>query len=174
MKWFDKTEIKDKESLTGEEIAYLLKPSLATLAPFNCILRKHFDNVLAFIILVVGYVLLNQSDDIGPLSALFLLLNTALLGWCFYFFTKHGRRLAWNRNQWKDIESFKKSETKWESVAVVFTALQIFKEVRESTDSEALIYEGIGFLFFACTVILPYVQAWRMKRRDQQREQVAE
>lgn len=174
MKWFDKTELKDKETLTEEDIAYLLKPSLATLAPFNCIIRKHFDNVLAFIILAVGYFLLNQSDDIGILSALFLLINTALIGWLLYFFTKHGRRLAWNRNQWKDVEAFKKSETKWEGLAVIMLGIQIFKEIREMTDTETLIYGGILLLFFACAVILPYLQAWRMKRRHQQREQVAE
>ncbi len=174
MKWFDKTELKGKETLTEEDVAYLLKPSLATMAPFNCILRKHFDNVLAFIILGGGYFLLTQSDDMGLLSALFLLINTALMGWLFYFFTKHGRRLAWNRNQWKDVEAFKKSETKWENIAGVVLGIQIFKEIIETTDTETLIYGGSVLLFFASAVILPYLQAWRSNRRNQQREQIAE
>lgn len=31
----------------------------------------------------------------------------------------YGRRLSWNRNEWKDMESFKKSETLWNIAGIV-------------------------------------------------------
>ena len=88
--------------------------------------RKHFDYLLASTLVMIGIALLSKTEDIGLLSAIYLLISLFLEGWLIYFFIKHGRRLAWNRSQWSDFEAFRKSENRWLNFQVHFFTVVIF------------------------------------------------
>lgn len=121
MEWFDTKETKDQTNLSPEQITYLKKPSLTIFGPFNVIVRKHWD-------FLVGGLLLRIIDRIITTESSFseggiLLLSLVFLGFYIYFlyFTiKHGRRLAWNRNNWKSFEDFQHSEDRWMPWGVIF------------------------------------------------------
>lgn len=169
VRWFDKDEMKGKEALTPEQIVYLLQPSLTTWAPLNCIFRKHFDFILAYILVTVGIVLLSKPEDIGLFSAIYLLIGAFLEGWLIYFFIKHGRRLAWNRSQWNDFEAFKKSESRWLNFTVItFGAffVQLFTLWRREEDLTTIAEEVVGVLIIAFAIALPFFQEWRQRNSD--------
>jgi hypothetical protein len=132
MKWFDTQEIKDADSLAPEDIAYLKEPSITILGPFNVIARKHWDILvtsigigllLGFLIGIVEALYLPESISnitaSDPHYVLWKFLTEDLPSGVVtvflyvYFGIKHGRRLAWNRNDWGSLETFKKSEEKW-------------------------------------------------------------
>ena len=165
MRWFDKEEMKGKEALTPEQIVYLLQPSLTIWAPLNCIFRKHFDYLLANTLVMIGIALLSKTEDIGLLSAIYLLISLFLEGWLIYFFIKHGRRLAWNRSQWSDFEAFRKSESRWLNFTVisfvVFFVKLFIPWVQREDDWISLAEEAAGVLVIALSVALPFFQAWR-------------
>ena len=164
VRWFDKEEIKGKEALTTEQIVYLLQPSLTIWAPLNCIFRKHFDYLFAYVLVMIAIVLLSKPEDIGLLSAVYLLISVFLEGWLIYFFIKHGRRLAWNRSQWNDFESFKKSESRWLNFTVIsFGAffVQLFTLWRKEEDLTTIAQEIVGVLIIAFSIALPFFHAWR-------------
>lgn len=168
MKWFDKQEIKNQNHLTAEETSYLLEPSLSVVVPFNCIFRRHFDYLLAFIMLLGGEILLSLPKEIGIISAVYLLINTFLQIWLLYFFIKYGRRLAWNRNQWKDIETFKKSEKKWLNFiipSIVLMAIRFYQNMQKELDPEAKMIIGCTVIFFGCAIVLPFLQTWHTKKK---------
>jgi hypothetical protein len=49
-----------------------------------------------------------------------------LFGVLANFCVKHGRRLAWNRNRWKDFELFKKSASRWTGwVSIIYVLITI-------------------------------------------------
>lgn len=166
MKWFDKGDIKGKDALTPEQLDYLQHPSLAICGPFNSIFRKHFDYLLAFILLIVGEAALSLPEDMGLLSVLYLLMNIILQGWLLYFFVKHGRRLAWNRNQWKNFEVFEKSEKKWLCFATASFGMLLSSLYRgwQNLDSETIVGGIVVALVFGIAIALPFFQSWRMKR----------
>ena len=170
MKWFEKEEIKDKEKLSPEQIDYLCQPSVAIFVPFNSIFRKQWDNLFVSLLLVMAGQFLTASEDVGLLTALFIFINIILEGCIFYFFTKHSRRLAWNRCQWKDFETFEKSEKKWLGAfggMIGFLGFSIFKKFQEGIDVETWIFVSLAFLFFGGMIALPYFQAWRKQRACQ-------
>lgn len=169
MKWFDKEELKDRETLTPNQIDYLLEPSLTTCAFFNCIIRKQYDNVVASAVLVAGGIYLTLIEEIGLLSIIFLLMNSLLQAWLTYFFIKHGRRLAWNRNQWKSFEVFEKSEARWYNLAIaslVMILIRLFGEIQSQTDGLEIAFIVVASLITVCSILLPFFQAWRTKRKS--------
>jgi len=166
MKWFEKDDVKEKEALTPEQVDYLLQPSLTIFGPFNCLFRKQFDYLLALPILLAGSELLSLPEDIGLLSALYLVVNVFLQGWVSYFFIKHGRRLAWNRSTWKNFEAFEKSEKKWLNwtfVSFMAICMSLFQEMKKG-DGATIVFGGIVVLFYGGAILLPFFQAWRMKK----------
>jgi hypothetical protein len=56
-----------------------------------------------------------------------------LLGyiWLFYFAIVSGRRLAWNRNEWENFDSFVASEKVWQPWGVIFFIIFILVNVGE-------------------------------------------
>lgn len=170
MKWFEKEEIKDKEKLSPEQIDYLCQPSVAICVPFNCIFRKQWDYMIVFTLLIITGEYLTTPDDVGLVTALFIYINIGLEGCIFYFFTKHSRRLAWNRCLWKDFDTFEKSEKKWLGAfggMIGFLGFSTFKAFQESIDTETWIFGSVAVLFFGMMMALPYFQAWRKKRTCQ-------
>ena len=121
MKWFDTQEIKNKESLTPEQIEYIKKPSLTIFGPFNIIVRKHWDFLLA--LFGISFLeRLAEDPSFPPLLALGLFIAGIYL---VYFMIVHGRRLAWNRNNYKSFEEFQRSEKAWEPWGVIVFVLFI-------------------------------------------------
>jgi hypothetical protein len=115
MKWFDVKEIKNQGKLTPEQIDYIRKPSLTIFAPFNIIARRHWDILLSYLFISLLSTILTDNTPIVFLVSIIALV----LGLTFFSFF-HGRRLAWNRNNWGSFEKFKKSEAEWMPFAVVF------------------------------------------------------
>lgn len=108
MEWFDTEELKNKENLSTEQVEYIKKPSLTIFGPFNIIIRKHWDLLVAFIAVGIIGEIIAESESL--LLGLFFLAGYF---WLIYFAIVNGRRLAWNRNNWKDFEHFKRSESTW-------------------------------------------------------------
>lgn len=170
MKWFDKNEIKGKESLTPEQIDYLIQPSITILGPFNFIFRKQFDFFLIWFFLVgVGEFYLSDSDETSSLSVLYFVINGFLQGWVAYFFIKNGRRLAWNRNKWINFEAFQKSEAKWLIATIIsffMVFLSLFRRIPKEMNEDAFAYAIIIPLYLGIVIILPFIQAWRKKKKQ--------
>ncbi len=122
MKWFDTKEIKNKENLTSEQIEYLKKASLTVFGPFNVLFRKHWDFILAFILI---YLL---DEFIAKTFALSLAVFVGSL-YVNYFTIIHGRRHAWNRNEWKDFQDFEQSEKKWMPWGMIFFAIWLLSNI---------------------------------------------
>lgn len=121
MKWFDSEEIKDQTSLNADQIVYLKKPSFTVFGPFNVLVRKHWDFVIAGIIIrILDAIVISEESTSSYVLAL---IELAFLGWLFYFMIVNGRRLAWNRNKWADLNEFKKSETRWAPWGYIFFAI---------------------------------------------------
>jgi len=121
MKWFDTQEIKNKENLTPEQIEYIKKPSLTIFGPFNIIVRKHWDFLVAWLILSF---FARMAAYIGCPGWLTLALFIGEI-YLVYFMIVHGRRLAWNRNNFKSFEEFQRSEAVWTPWGIVFLILYI-------------------------------------------------
>ena len=120
MKWFDTEEIKNKAQLSEKQIEYLKSPSLTIFGPFNILVRKHWDLLIAIIGLnIISAILLEMEPTIWDLAVLGAML------WYFYFAIWNGRRLAWNRNDWKDFNDFKRSEGVWKPWGIIFFAIFI-------------------------------------------------
>jgi hypothetical protein len=121
MNWFDTKEIKNKESLSEKQISYLEKPSLTVYGPFNIIARNHWDFLIAtFFILLLD----DLSESVENTLVLYIFLG--IIVYLHYFFISNGRRLSWNRNQWKSFDKFKESEKKWMPWGVIFFIIMIF------------------------------------------------
>ncbi|MBI3046588.1 MAG: hypothetical protein HYY86_03590 [Candidatus Harrisonbacteria bacterium] len=125
--WFDTKYIKDEEQLTQEQIAYLRKYSITIIGlwPLNALVRKQWDLV---IILVIIYFLLPAGVALLEIySSVYLAIALTVVPsiWWLYFSLKHGRRLAWNRNEWKSFESFEKSERVWALFAWITVAFYV-------------------------------------------------
>lgn len=43
----------------------------------------------------------------------------------WWFAVRHGRRLAWNRNEWTDFDEFVRSERKWMPWGVAFFGIVV-------------------------------------------------
>jgi hypothetical protein len=133
-KWFDTTEIRVQESLTPEQIDYLRKPSVTIFGPFNVFVRRHWDMLLTaiglsvFVGIITGLLLPMDLLTSGPNGHLYTFL-AGLPGFIIalviygYFGIKHGRRLAWNRQEWVSFEVFEKSEESWRVWGYVGIAL---------------------------------------------------
>lgn len=128
MKWFDTdlNNIKEMEKLNKEQIDYLQKPSLTIFGPFNILVRGQWD--VFFGVILFNYLANEFTDDI---SFLFALLLLAAYIWLFYFAIIHGRRLAWNRNNWKSFDSFVESEKSWQPWGVIFFVIFILVNIGE-------------------------------------------
>lgn len=113
MKWFDTHEIKHREKLSPEEIEYIKKPSVTIFGPLNIIVRRHWDLLLAVIVLRVidAAATFDESDSTSTYILAFIWFAAYI--WLGYFSIINGRRLAWNRSDWENFEEFKKSETSW-------------------------------------------------------------
>jgi len=114
--WFDSNEgkIKDEKKLSSEQINYVKEPSVSILGPFNFLVRKHWDILIVIVLLNIASAILEESE-----SSIFDLLVLVGYACMIYFAIKHGRRLAWNRNDWKNFEHFKKSEDAWKPWGVI-------------------------------------------------------
>jgi hypothetical protein len=164
MKWFDKEEIKNQELLNEEQIAYLREPSLTILGPLNFLIRKHWDYLVIMIITMVAGALLDVDEDPGLLTVAFVFMNAFFMCALTYFFVKHGRRLAWNRNKWNDFETFEKSEKKWlpwACAGISLIILQLFAEFSKD------FWEGIGGLLVMFSIVLPFIVAWSKGSKPQ-------
>jgi hypothetical protein len=128
MKWFDRSgEIKGRESLGEHQVAYLTSPSVSVFGPFNVIFRKHWDVLLASVILAllgngIRAALPDSGGDVSnyfgnlagnPVALVVSAVQAILFIAIFYFAVMHGRRLSWNRSEWKDFETFQTSEGRW-------------------------------------------------------------
>jgi len=121
MKWFDTKEIRDKESLSPEQIEYIKKPSFNCFGPLYILIRGHWDFVLAtFGIVILEDTILKEIT----FSLLDLIALVALL-YFFYFMIIHNRRLTWNRVKWSSFEAFKHSEEWWKPLGIIFFALSV-------------------------------------------------
>jgi len=162
MKWFEKSSIKDREQLTDEQIAYLLRPSLSIFGPLNCLFRRHFDYLFVNLFLIAAGLFLGWVEYPDELIIVYSLINSILLCAVTYFFIKHGRRLAWNRNQWKDFDSFQASENKWISLSIAGASFTFIKGYQAASNDP---YEAV---LLAITLILlfslPFINHWRINR----------
>ena len=139
MKWFDTQEIKGREGMGEEQVRYLTSPSVTLFGPLNIIVRKHWDILLV----IVGVSLLGNGiaatlpraslgfmERLGqiasePVTLIASLVQLGVYAWIIYFGVKHGRRLAWNRSEWKDFSAFQTSETRWKPWGWAVVALGI-------------------------------------------------
>lgn len=125
MKWFNSENIRNKEELSEEQINFIKSRSITIFGPFNVIVRKHWDFLFITLALEIltGFIIglifpqVNISAS-GRFSVSdFFIFYVPTYSWILliygYLGIKYGRRLAWNRNQWKSFESFKESEEKW-------------------------------------------------------------
>lgn len=127
MKWFDRGgELRVSETLTPEQAAYLVRPSVTIFGPLNVLVRKHWD-LLLLLVIVGGLGQLTEqmlgraqgdtfAERIGnaDVSTLALILLTLILFLGIaHFGITHGRRLAWNRSLWRDFAAFQTSEGRW-------------------------------------------------------------
>jgi hypothetical protein len=111
MKWFDTAEVKAEDSLTSEQVGYIKDKSFTIFGPLNVLVRKHWDILVAYVIIRIVDNIVMSDDSMS--SYVLALLELAFIAWLFYFAITNGRRLAWNRNNWRDFEDFKKSEENW-------------------------------------------------------------
>ncbi len=150
--WFEKKQIRDEEHLSDEDQRWLRGWSVAPFGIggiFYLCTRKLVD---VFSAVVLGRVLSDCYDYIwpffyigphqyrfGPFAALifsslmfFLLMLSLYYG--PYFLVRHGKRLSWNRGNWKSVEELKASEKKWLSlnflpsmvaIAIIFIFLKV-------------------------------------------------
>ena len=121
MKWFDRKEVKDLDKLSPEQIKYLKSLSLTIFGPFNVFARRHWDIVLTALL---GGTLLTYLSGLGICLGGFILsvyrpLPLLLFVSLLIFGIVHGRRLAWNRNQWGSFEDFQRSEKRWLPWAII-------------------------------------------------------
>lgn len=123
MRWFDTKEIKNKETLSEEQISYLLKPSFAVWGPFNVLIRRHWDFLLVNIFMGLVDKIISFDDSTNSTILAFVILG--FYAWFAYFTIAHGRRLAWNRNKWDDFQHFKESERKWTPWGITFFGVTI-------------------------------------------------
>jgi len=111
MKWFDRDEIKLESQLAPDQIGYLKEKSFTAFGPFNILVRKHWDILLALILLRILDEIVMGDDSASSYVLAFVELG--VIAWLYYFMIVNGRRLAWNRNNWPNFETFKESENKW-------------------------------------------------------------
>jgi len=109
IKWFDtnKENIKDRDNASQKQLQYIQEPSITVFGPFNLLVRKHWDMLVAFIGIQIFEAFLGVDDFF------FALVSFVVLIFMWYFAIVHGRRLAWNRNSWENFAEFKRSEEKW-------------------------------------------------------------
>jgi hypothetical protein len=125
MNWFntDPRNIKDIEKLDEIQVRYIQKPSLTIFGPLNFFIRKQWDIIFAFF-------LLNFLVNALPENMNFLLIGLLIAYiWMFYFSIKNGRRLAWNRNNWKSFDSFVKSEKRWMPWGITFFVIIVLMNI---------------------------------------------
>ncbi|HOF50583.1 hypothetical protein M0R36_10650 [bacterium] len=111
MKWFDKTEVKDKAGLSEKEMEYLYKPSFSVFGPLNMIVRGHWDFIAAIVGLNIITWLMGDEETVA--SSILALIILGFYAWFLYFQITNSRRLSWNRNKWSSFEDFKDSENRW-------------------------------------------------------------
>lgn len=163
MKWFDKNEIKNQEKLTSGEIAYLLRPSISVLGFTNVFIRMHFDLLVARILLYIGDQLVALLPDF-TLALIFFGLIVIAESSVTYFFVRHNRRLAWNRNKWGSFETFKKSESRWKYFAIITLIYNFVVTLRPALQSE----EPMWFILYvpvvamSVAIILPFLRKPRI------------
>ncbi len=114
MKWFETKEIRKVETLSERQAAFLREPSIAIFGPFNVLFRGHFDFLLTglAIYIALGFVL-TSLFSVPIESPLLLLASYVPYVVLAYFGVRHGRRLSWNRREWKDFKEFQESEGVW-------------------------------------------------------------
>ena len=112
--WFETSKIKDEDKLTKEQIEYLKNSSITIFGPLNIIVRRHWDFLIAsFLLSFISSYLEKTEFSIWD----FVLLVVWI--WYIYFIVVHGRRLAWNRNNWGNFENFKHSEDIWKPWGII-------------------------------------------------------
>lgn len=111
MKWFEQHEYRDEQSLSPEQMCYLRRPSMNAFMPINAWACQQWDILIAFPCLIACLFLIVSMD--AGIREWLLISNISVTGDMIFFSIKHGRRLAWNRNEWKSFEEFQQSETKW-------------------------------------------------------------
>ncbi|MDD5626009.1 MAG: zinc ribbon domain-containing protein [Patescibacteria group bacterium] len=129
MKWFDMKEIKNRESLTPEQVNYIKKPSLTIFGPLNILFREHWD---LLIILIIAGAYSAAEDNLmfsvfWTYSPIIHFIEWIISILFFYFAIFHGRRLAWNRNKWENFDKFKESEGKWMPWGIIMFILIIVR-----------------------------------------------
>lgn len=95
--------IRDKDTLTSDQVDFIRGTSLGIMAPFYWLAR----HMWAFTILWV------VSARLFSIFAIFLFAILTYVAW------RHCRRWSWNVNRWDDFVSFKKSEQRWRPWGVV-------------------------------------------------------
>lgn len=147
--WFNKNDIKDKDTLGPKQIAYLRRCNLKCLIPFVFLLRRQWGLFFAFlfvkILLVLSIVTAVALKPwllgllFGIAGVLFFLLLTIFL---FYVAIRHERRLAWNRRKKRNFDHFRKVERRWNIVLllvlVFYGSLQFLDLEKEMPSNQIL------------------------------------
>ncbi len=153
--------------LAESQIDYLLKPTLAVLCPFNNLFRRQWDLYTAYMIQLVIYVFLEDLHFSSIITHSVILIWTVLQISLLYFSVRHGRRLAWNRKEWKDIDAFKTSERRWTtffiiSFGLLFLRTLVMVLIKDPASVEFT--DCIDVIVYLCAIILGFVLAKRKAR----------
>ncbi len=110
VKWFDRTEVRDREKLSPEDLRYVMGWTIAPLGYGNIFYvagRKLPDLLVVYVITLIFFQFSNRVVSVTNLSTipliLFALLTLGMLALSFYstyFLFRHGRRLSWNRGRY--------------------------------------------------------------------------
>lgn len=125
--WFDKGEVRQEGSLSNEDVSWMRE---WTFAPFGIAyifyLGSPYRRLYDVLIVYIATYLFSEVNE--AFLAPFLFKLSAIIALPYLFFTffvalvslyslyvslRHGRRLSWNRGQWKSIQEFRASEDKW-------------------------------------------------------------
>jgi len=124
MEWFDtnKEQIRERDNLSPEQIQYIQKPSITIFGPLNALVRKQWD----FLLVGTGLSIFAELVPFeGGVGSLLTLVWIAIWIWLIFFGIFHGRRLAWNRNEWGHFSELEYSEEKWKPWVIVFLVLGV-------------------------------------------------
>ncbi len=135
--WFDRKDLRDADSLSPQDAKWLrgwtLSPlgaasifyigyrklyDIATVYIGTWLFFEVHDNVLRPLLINDMATNLDEKYPMGILVTLFYFIIVALplslaSLYSSYFTLRHARRLSWNRDDWKNVESLRKSEQKW-------------------------------------------------------------
>jgi hypothetical protein len=112
-----KHSFRGQDTLTKEQLAFIVAPALTSFGPFNIYARLQWD--------IIGLNWLIGLLDLGGGSGSFPLIGLVLTVVVWAYQIRFGRMLAWNRNNWVSFEAFHQSERRWQPWGLLFFGLAI-------------------------------------------------